>query len=149
MQKRTFKFNILDLVIFVVVICSVAVLVFRGTINEAFEETSLATLEVRVAVNGEVSVSKSLEAMSKVVVFEPETNKETAFEVNVVEVDILPGSITVPNKAEVTVVCVGYEKLGRYYTENGERIYNNTQCSFVIDGERIEGNVISITEKGI
>lgn len=147
MQKRNFKFNVLDLVIFVVVICSVAVLVFRGTINEAFEDATLVTLEVRIAVEGELSVAKSQASLSKTAVFEPEADDSTAFEVNIADVHILPGSVTVPNKAEVTVMCMGYTKLGRYYTENGERIYNNTECAFIIDGERIEGKVILIEEK--
>ena len=38
MEKRKFKINILDFVIFVVILCSVAVLVFRDTVNEFFYE---------------------------------------------------------------------------------------------------------------
>ncbi len=149
MKKRAFKFNLLDFVIVFVVLCSITVLVFRDTIHDAFEDATPVTLEVTVTVNGEVSVSKIQSAVAKTAVFEPKTNSDTAFEVNVAEVDILPGSVTVPNKAEVTVVCIGYEKFGRYYTENGERIFDNTDCLLIIDGESIDGLVISIEEKGL
>ncbi len=147
MQKRMFKFNILDIVILIVVICSIAVLVFRDTINELFDEATMVTLEVTVSVDGEDNVEKALGFLSKSVIFEPRSDKGTAFKVNVADVSVLSDSDAAPNEAEVVVACIGYEKLGRYYTKNGERIYNNTECAFVINGERVVGNVISIDEK--
>ena len=149
MQKRAFKFNSLDLVIVFVVLCSIAVLVFRDTIHDAFEEATPVTLEIAVEVNGEFEVAKSQSAVSKAVVFEPQTDSDIAFEVNLAEVYILPGSVTVPNKAEVTLVCIGYEKLGRFYTEKGERIFDKNDCVLIVDGESIDGTVISIKEKGL
>lgn len=149
MQKRAFKFNVLDFVIIFVVLCSIAVLVFRDTIHDAFEEATPVTLEVRLEVNGEISVSKSQSAVAKTAIFEQKVDSETVFEVDVAEVAILPGSVTVPNRAEVVVVCVGYEKLGRFYTENGERILDNTECVLIVNGESIECRVNGIEEKGL
>jgi len=147
-QKRTFKFNILDVVILIVVICSVAVLVFRDTINEVFEEPTMVTLEVSVNVNGEDNVDKVLDVLSQAVIFEPRSNEGIAFRVNFANINVVPIPNGSPNEAEVKFVCIGYKKLGRYYTKSGERIYNNTECAFIIGGERIVGNVISINEKG-
>lgn len=149
MQKRTFKFNLLDFVIIFVVLCSIAVLVFRDTIHDAFEEATPVTLEVTLEVNGEVSVSKAQSAVSKTAIFEQKIDAETVFEVDVAEVTVLPGSLTVPNRAEVTVVCIGYEKLGRFYTENGERILDNTECVLIINGESVECRVNGIEENGL
>ena len=38
MEKRKLKFNILDIAILVAIICSVAVLIFRDVIHDAFGE---------------------------------------------------------------------------------------------------------------
>lgn len=147
MEKRTFKFNILDIVIIIVVICSIAVLVFHDTISKLFEETEMVTLELSVNVSGEDNVALVREVLSKSVVFEPRSDKGTAFKVNVTNIKIMPVPNAEPNEAEVTVACIGYQKLGRYYTKSGERIYTNAECTFIIDGERVDGSVISINEK--
>ena len=149
MQKRVFKFNILDLVIFIVIICAIAVLVFRSNINEMFEGTESVTLEISLDVAGEDNVSQTLDSLSKTVMFEPESGKDTVIEVNVAEVEISPDSKDHPDEARVVVACIGYKKLGRYYTENGERIYNNTESALLINGNRVECKVIFIDEKGL
>lgn len=147
MQKRKLKFNILDLAIIVVVICSVAVLAFRDTISEIFEEPQMVTLEVTVDINGAETVRNALSSKEKTVMFEPESGEETVFEMYVKEIEILPGSVTVPERARVTLTCVGYSKLGRYYTENGERIYTNTDCAYILSDIRTEGTVILIEKE--
>lgn len=147
MQKRPFKINILDVVIFLVVICSVLVLIFHETITEVFEEATMVTLEVNVVVEGEENVLTLLGAMDSKLAFEPRVDDDVAVEMKLTDSKILPGSVTVPNKIEVTLSCIGYEKLGRYYTESGERIYNNTECTVIIDGTDIVGNVVHIAEK--
>ncbi|MBO5870076.1 MAG: hypothetical protein J6Q89_04935 [Clostridia bacterium] len=149
MQKRAFKFNILDLVIFVVIICSVAVLFFHDTITELFEEATMVTLEVTAVIEGEENVNYVLDAKNKTVVLKPRLDSEIAFEMTVAHSRILPGSVTVPNKVETTLSCIGYEKFGRYYTESGDRIYNNSVCTVIIDGNEIEGNVILVAEKDL
>lgn len=147
MQKRLFKFNILDVVIFLVVACTICVLVFHETITEVFEEATMVTLEVNVVVEGEENVLTLLGAMDSKLAFEPRVDDDVAVEMKLTDSKILPGSVTVPNKIEVTLSCIGYEKLGRYYTESGERIYNNTECTVIIDGTDIVGNVVHIAEK--
>ena len=147
MQKRTFKMNILDVVIFLVIICSVLVLIFHETITEVFEEATMVTLEVNVVIEGVENVQTTLGAMNTELAFEPRIDDDTAFTMKLVDSRYLSGSVTVPNKIEVTLSCIGYEKLGRYYTESGQRIYNNTECTLIIDGIDIGGNVVHIAEK--
>ena len=147
MQKRAFKFNILDIVIIFAVICSIAVLAFHDTISELFTEPDMVTLEISVSISGEENVNKAHEVFAKPIVLQPRSDKDTAVNVNVVNVIVPADSDATPNEADVIVACIGYKKLGRYYTKSGERIYPNTDCAFIINGERVVGYVDSISEK--
>ncbi len=141
MQKK--KFNILDLAICLVLICSVCLIIFRDTVSEIFEEPQMVTLEVTVEFRGEDTIKRIGETKSATVEFEPENGGGNVIVMNIGEMTILPGSVTVPEYAKVELTCVGYKKLGRYYTENGERIYVNTDSAFTLDGVRTESYTVS------
>ena len=76
MEKRKFKINILDIVIFVVILCSVAILVFRDTVNEIFTKPEITTLEIAVFVNGEENCSAVSALLDKNAVFVPDNKND-------------------------------------------------------------------------
>lgn len=148
MQKRKFRLNILDVAIFVAILCSVAVLVFRDTINEVFSDPEIVMLEVTFAVDGEEAVSVVRKAKSTTVPFELLSESEMELDVEIVKVEAELGSLTVPKKAKVTVMFTGYGKLGRYYTENGERIYIGEKCAVTVGDAHVEGVLVSARKIG-
>ena len=148
MEKRKLKLNILDIAIVVIIICSAAVLMFRDTINEFFSEPEMATINVTFFVDGEDSVILSQNALGKTVTFVVDDENEFSIEGRVISVKAAPGSLTVPKQAEVTVSIVGYKKLGRHFTESGERIYINSECAFVNGETTVEGVVVSVEKIG-
>ncbi|MBQ9848073.1 MAG: hypothetical protein IJO64_03325 [Clostridia bacterium] len=136
MQKRKFKLNILDIAIFVAVICAIATLVFRDTIHEAFSEPEIGTLSLTAhASNADESLKAEFE------------NQTAEFFVN----NGNGGTISVPitklelsgetNGAVISFTCRGYKKLGRFYTENGERLSIEGECKFTV-GEKTLSCVI-------
>lgn len=143
MQKK--KFNILDLAICLVLICSVCLVIFRDTVSEIFEEPRMVTLEITVEFRGEDAVSRVSQTGAKNADFEPQSDGETVISVNLGEMTIIPGSVTVPDHATVVFTCVGYTRFGRFYNENGERIYENSQSAFTLDGVRTEGYTVSVS----
>lgn len=144
MQKKKTKFNLLDLAILLVIACSVCLLIFRDTVSEIFEEPQMVTLEVTLDVRGSDIIEQFKNAEGKSVSFEPDGDEEHYIELVYTEMKILPGSITVPDHAEFVFTCVGYKKLGRYYTESGERIYVNSESAFTLDGTRTECYTVSV-----
>lgn len=123
MQHRKLKLNILDIAIFVAVICAIATLVFRDTIHETFSDPEIVTLSVTVRVN---NADESLKTE-----FE---NRNADFFLNVgsgiaISVPITKAEIrTDTNEASILFTCRGYKKLGRFYTENDERIGTGNEC---------------------
>ncbi len=148
MEKRRFKLNILDFVIFVVILCSVAVLVFRDTVNEIFTEPEMTTLEVTFFVDGADKIESIRSAVGAEAFFVPDAENDTQVAASVSGIKIAPGSLTVPQKGDITVRISGYKRLGRYYTENGIRIYTDTECIFGVGESHIEGKIISVGISG-
>lgn len=148
MQKRKFKLNIIDIVIFIIVICSVAIIAFRDTINEALTKPEIEKVRVTVSVYGSVNVERLADSKGTVVVYQPNTENDVTFEMNIVAVDIEENLYTAPNHVEITLECSGYKKFGRFYTESGERVYINTNCAFtygevIITGDAVSAEVLS------
>ena len=85
MEKRKFKINILDIVIFVVILCSVAVLVFRDTVNEIFAKPVITTVEITVFVNGEEECAAVSSLLDNNVVFVPDNKNDFTLNAKVVE----------------------------------------------------------------
>ena len=148
MEKRKFKINILDFVIFVVILCSVAVLVFRDTINEVFTKPEISVVEVTFKVDGPDNLSIVRNAFMETVVFFPDTKEELSSDASFSEFKAEPGSLTVPMAADVSIKISGYKRLGRFYTYDGTRIYLDNECAVVIGEERIVGKIVGIRSEG-
>ncbi len=141
-QKK--RFNILDLAICLVVICSVCLIFFRETVSEIFEDPQMVTLEVTVDFRGTEMIEAFNQTQSKRVTYEPEGNESDFIELDIGKMTITQGTAAAPEQAQITLRFVGYKRLGRYYTELGERIYENCDCAFTLDGVRCEGYVVSV-----
>lgn len=148
MQKRKFKLNIIDIVIFIVVVCSVAIIAFRDTINEALTKPEMENVRVTVSIYGSVNVERLSDSKGKTVVYQPNTENDLAFEMTIFAVDIKENAYAAPNHVEITLECSGYKKFGRFYTENGDRVYVNTECAFTYGDVRIPGDVVSAELSG-
>lgn len=148
MEKRKFKINILDFVIFVVILCSVAVLVFRDTVNEVFTKPETTTLEITFFVEGEGECALIRESLGEETVFIPGEKSEIQVNANLTSFNAALGSLTVPQKGDVSITINGYKRLGRYYTEDGTRIYIDSECAIFIGESRIVGSLISVGING-
>ena len=148
MEKRKFKINILDIVIFVVILCSVAVLVFRDTVNEIFAKPVITTVEITVFVNGEEECAAVSSLLDNNVVFVPDNKNDFTLNAKVVEFKAVSDIHTEAKKGEVKIQLSGYKRLGRFYTEDGTRIYTGTECAFVVGEEKINGNLLNIGISG-
>lgn len=123
MQKRKVKLNILDIAIFAVIICSVLVLIFRDTIGEFFGKPEIAALEVHVtSVSADNNVN-DLFAVGSTVTFTPQRGGKQ------VQAVVTSATKSFDGKAEFTLSCNGYQRLGRFYTENGEQLSQGGECS--------------------
>lgn len=144
MEKRKFKINILDFVIFVVILCSVAVLVFRDTVNEVFTKPEITTLEVSVFIDGADVCALAGESAGKDVVFITDVKNELQCNANIKAFQAALGSLTVPQKGEVSIRLSGYKRLGRFYTEDGTRLYIDSECAIIIGDNTIVGSLVSV-----
>ncbi len=118
MQKRKLKLNILDVVIVVVILCSVSVLVFHDTINEVFGKPEISPLTVSVSPEGEDAKSAFVLGASVTLEFES-TKLQTV---------VVSSEFQENGEISVNLSLNGYKKLGRYYSENGNLILSGTAC---------------------
>ena len=146
MQKKRFKINVLDVAIIVAVLCSLAILFFRETINEFITKPEIVTYQVNISVDGAGNVANVVPASGKVVTFDSELEDGEKIEMTITSAIAEENPVAASNHAEVVVVFKGYKRFGKYYTESGERIYNHSECRFYYDGKTIEGSVCSIVE---
>ena len=147
MQKRKTKFNILDLAIILVAVCSFCLIFFRDTVSEVLGAPQMGIIEIIVEIEGEDAVSEMRQSVGKTVLYETEKEGEYS-EFYISDVKTASDSLVAPNKATVVFTCTGYNKLGRYYTENGKRIFINTTNAYVLNEIRVECKVVSVNKKG-
>ncbi len=117
MEKRKVKLNILDIAIFVVILCAIAVLIFHDVIHDAFgvPEMSQITITVKPINASETVELNDDETVSVVLDDSTGVTTTAAFEEY--------------NDGEITVVCNGYKKFGKYYTEHGELVKLGSACT--------------------
>lgn len=120
MQKRKLKINILDVAIFVAIICSVAALIFRDTISDVFSKPEIAALEIAVVVENLPEDRVALFKEGGEVVLEPESDSAVQ-----ITAKIKSCKREASGRATVVLACSGYKRLGRYYTESGEKLTLN------------------------
>ena len=119
MQKRKLKLNILDVVIVIAILCSVAVLVFNNTINEVFGKPEILPLTVSVSPEGDEDI---------MAVFVSGESVTLEFESTKLQAVVVSSELHENGAASVKLSLNGYKKLGRYYSENGSLILSGTAC---------------------
>ena len=130
MQKRKIKINILDIAIVVAVICSVAALFFHDTITEVFEQPEITPIEISVVADDLPDDSASILVAGKTSALKIKDGDGTKMDTSLKSVKTDSDGNTT-----FTVVCSGYKKLGRYYTENGEKL--NVNGEYVLSFESV------------
>ncbi len=144
MHKRKFKLNILDLAIVIALICSVGALFFRDSINEAFGHPQMASLEMTfVAGDATEENITGLVTNSELTLQLDSSDPESKVYLNLHSLkNDQDGNTT------ITVVCTGYSRLGRFYSENDEKINLNTTYTLTAGDANVEGmfKVIEIKE---
>lgn len=148
MEKRKFKINILDFVIFVVILCSVAVLVFRDTVNEFFTKPEITTVEVTFFVNGADECAVINGSIDKTVIFVPDIKNDFQTNATVAELKAASDLHQTVQRGEAKIRFSGYKRLGRFYAEDGTRIYTDSECAIVVGSRRIVGTTLSVEISG-
>lgn len=141
LKKHKLKINILDLVIFVVILCVVAVIIFRDTISEFFGAPQDITVKCSVTVM-EVPFDESL-------LFGTGNNLKITASGHSVEAAI-SGRNTVNSEKKdcyditVTVISDGYKKFGSFYTESGMKLSNGNRYEISIGDKTYAGYCVNV-----
>ncbi len=133
MQKQKFKLNVLDVVIVVAIICSIAVIGFHDYISEIFSKPEIAPVTAVVVINNDVQ------------------NQDEKFKIGE------SVSLDLGNNIKIQAVIVsfekresgnqvglsfnGYERMGRYYSELGVQIKWGEFYTLDINGEIVSVKV--------
>ncbi len=139
MQKRKTKINILDIAILLAIICSVAALIWRDTISEAFGKPEIVTLEMTVVTEKlkeeDVAVLKNGESITVSVDSEDKT-----------EINAKITSVKTDKSGKVTMVLSfdGYRSLGRYYNEQNQKITVNAACTAKLGDKQYKATLQSV-----
>lgn len=113
MQRRKLKLNIVDIAIVVIIICSLSVIAFRDTIGDFFGKPDIMPIEIEFS--GQISDenAKSSFAVGKTVGLTSNSG---------VNLQMIITGVTFDENGTATIKTSlnGYEKLGRFYAENGD-----------------------------
>ncbi len=143
MQKRKYKLNALDIAIFIVVLCSVAVIMFRDSISGFLGTTEISMIDITLTIENDSSSQSALISTGKPVVFEPESS--TDIKADALVKKSIESTESENSATEFVITCTGYKKFGRFYTENGDRISIGEASKITIDETDITCKVVSVT----
>lgn len=124
MTKRKFKFNVLDLLILLLIVCMVAVMVFRDTITEFFGEPEIIPVRYSVIIKEVTREDAALFSEGvRIGIASGRSISETVLETKTATLSQKDGCFDI-------TVCVsgyGYKKFGKYYIGEGIRLsHENT-----------------------
>lgn len=138
MQKTKKKINILDVAIFVAIICSLLVLVFRDTISEVFGKPEIVTLEISVV--SEKLSDEKLTALKEGQSLEitPASDNSEKINATITSVKNNNGTVT------LTLSCAGYKRLGRYFTEANQKIEIRSDCTVRVAQTEFKGRLEAV-----
>jgi len=139
MMKRKFKINILDIAIVVAIVCSVATVMFRDTISEAFGKPEITTLEMTFAVpeDSEEGIDHLATTAELYLQLDSESEETVKVTLQSMKQDASGG-------ATVTVTCMGYRRLGRFYSEDNQKIEINREYAILASDAQIYGSFSAI-----
>lgn len=120
MEKRKAKLNILDIAIFVAIICSIAALVFRDVIHDAFGTPEITQISITVTFDDSIEELEFNENETVTVVLDNGDGDEVVATVKSFE----DGSLQ--------LIGNGYKKFGRYYSESGGLVALGSDCDLLV-----------------
>ncbi len=123
MEKRKFKLNVLDVVIFIAVVCSVVALVFRSDINAALSKPESVIITVNVTAVNDENARVYAESIFDI-------GNNITFDINT-QTRAVVSQTNQENLLDATVILNGYTKLGRCYTESGDLLEIGTNCTIL------------------
>lgn len=138
-QKK--RFNILDLAVCLAVICSVCLIFFHESISEIFEDPQMETIEIAVDISDSDVINQLSGINATEVVFMSDEITEKTVNMTVVGMTVIEKPNASPERARMILSFTGYKRFGKIYTEQGERIYGDSQCVIVAGEVRAEGTV--------
>lgn len=143
LKKSKLKINILDLVIFVVILCVVAVIIFHDTISEVFSEPQIVTIKYSVTVK-EVPYYESnlFNAGNSIKISLSDVSAEAKIE------DRLTDSSDKKDCYDITLTLTGegYKKFGKVYTGSGIRLSEGQQY-VISSGDKVYTGYCAAAEK--
>lgn len=110
MQKRKLKLNVLDVTIVILIICAIAALAFRETIGDLFSKPEIAVIEVTVIADRADGATDGVLSVGNTVTISSKTQLQA----------VVSGTDVTETEIKAVLTCNGYEKHGRFYTENGD-----------------------------
>lgn len=140
MQKRRLKFNIIDVAILVVLVCSVCSLIFRDNIVEIFGTPEIESVEIKVCAENNGNLSESLISGAVMELHFGNNMKAQAV--------VSSTEVSDDGKIYVKASLNGYKRLGRFYSENGNPFeigneyladFNGGKIAFVLENVGISG----------
>ena len=140
MMKRKFKINILDIAIVVAVICSIGTVIFRDTISEAFGKPEITTLEITFAVaeDSEEDIAALATTAELYLQLDPESEEMVKLTLDSLKSEA-------DGAATVTVTCMGYRRLGRFYSEDNRKIEINSEYTIFAGDAELTVNVSDVS----
>ncbi len=134
MEKRKSKLNVLDITIIAVLICAVVALVFRGTVKEIFDEPEMVPVIVNITTEKDNPAATEIFKLHNTVYIDGNTPLQ-AVVVYISETE---------DELVVTLECMGYKKLGRYYTEHGDLLSNVSECTVQYSDMRVRCSIYNV-----
>ena len=120
MKKHRIRLNLLDLVIVLCLLCTVALLVFRDEVNELLGEPNIDSVELHISSAGVPdSEARTFKSGDRVGVSLSEDGDPVQCEITAVR--FTPNNDGTVD-LELAVIISGYRRVGVYYTESGEKI---------------------------
>ncbi len=136
MTKRKYKFNIIDLLILLLVVCVSLVVVFRDTVTEFFGEPEIIPVRYSVTIKEVSREDASLFTEgARLGISSGRTIAETVLETKTAILSEKEGCFDV-------TVCVsgyGYKKFGKYYTGDGMRLADGSTYTVKLDEKEFLG----------
>ena len=145
-QIRKFRINILDIALIAVLICVVAVLVFRGELNAIFGNPAVRDIKL-VLVSDDTSDenARAFRSGESATVAFGEKGEPVAALITGVRISAPADEDAATVHLELVLEIKGYRRLGVYYTEDGIKLLYGTSCS-VSTGETVSEMSVENTE---
>lgn len=133
MKKRRLRLNILDIVIVIALLSVIALIIFRGEVDELFGEPKINDIELQLtAQNVNSDIARRFKSGDEaLVIFGDDESDSIAARITGVRFNSPTDDELV--KLELTLELSGYRRIGVFYTEKGYKLAYDSEAVIVWD----------------